>query len=242
MSYEKLKRKGWINGTDVDIFFSQIAVVSYSHSVEESNPYIESSHNGSLSWTLPLVMLLLALQRQSIRVSFLKKSNLSCERSSMKRGGDGGNPILHLFGRAVGSAGTHILFWSCQHLFVRVSCEFAGSTCCNLHAEHAGVCSLEASMVKRAIRESGTGNMEWRFENDARHPLIEWVNIFWQFGRILKHSWSLIVDPFISDFHLFSMYPCPNFILRKSLLTLRACAVILLHRICQPSRWSDDLR
>lgn len=56
MSYEKFKRKGWINGTDVDrqkptefaLVFSQIAVVSYSHSVEEPNPYIESSHD---RWT-----------------------------------------------------------------------------------------------------------------------------------------------------------------------------------------------
>lgn len=66
MSYEKLGKKGWIKGTDVDIVFSQIALVSYSHSVEGPNPYIESSHNRPLSWTLPLVMQLLALQRQSI--------------------------------------------------------------------------------------------------------------------------------------------------------------------------------
>lgn len=169
MSY---KRKGWINGTDVDIVFSQIAVVSYSHSVEEPNPYIESSHNRSLSWTPLLCYCSHCNDKVSIsrRVSFLKKSKLSCERSSMNGMGDGGNLILHLFGRAVGSAGTLILFCSRHHLFVRVSCEFAGSTCCNLHAEYAGVCSLEASMVKRAIRESGAGNMKWRFENDARHP------------------------------------------------------------------------
>lgn len=76
---------------NVDIVFSQIAVVSYSHSVEEPNPYIESSHNRSSSWTPLLCYCSHCNDKVSIsrRGSFLKKSNLSCERSSMN-GGMGG--------------------------------------------------------------------------------------------------------------------------------------------------------
>lgn len=84
----------------------------------------------------------------------------------------------------------------------------------------------------------------WTFRKWRPPPLRGWVNFFgrfwqfWQFWRILKCSWSLIVDHFVWDLRLFSI----DFLLKKSLLTPRACGIILLHQVYQPPRRSDNLR
>ena len=72
----------------------------------------------------------------------------------------------------------------CHGFFVRVSCEFAGITCCNLHAEYAGGCTLEAYMVKRAIRESRAGN--WLNVSKMTSATIERVGkFFWTVLTVL---------------------------------------------------------
>lgn len=116
-------------------------------------------------------------------------------------------------------------------------------TCCNLHAENVGGCSLEASMEKEPSEKVGLV-MGRCFESDVRHP--------WQDGQNLLTGFLTNSETYMkSDRWLFSFVNCsplisspffPNSILRKSLLILRACAIMLSHRLYQPSRRSDDLR
>lgn len=156
----------------------------------------------------------------------------------------GGNLILHLFRPAVGSAGTHSLALVMVFL-VRVSCEFAGSTCCNLHAEYSTPdCVLwRRPWWKELSEKAGLVIIIWGDVPKKLRPppQTEWVNIFlisfdvfWNIPEV----WWLILSSVI----LTSFYHFPNFILRKSRLTLWACDIKLLHRIYQPSRRSDDLR
>lgn len=193
---EKMGRKQ--KKAELTGLFSRKCSWSYSHSVEEPSPYIESFHNRPLSWTLPLLILLLALQRQSIHWSPRK---LSQEIKSQLRvpfnGPKGGESQFALLW-------AH--FWKRRHLhiflllarvmffFGRVSCEFAGNTCCNLHAEYAGGCSLQASMMKEPEKVGliiGWTCRKWR-----PPPLTRWVIFFDgydEFWNVLE-AWSLIIS------------------------------------------------
>lgn len=119
-------------------------------------------------------------------VSYLKKLNFNCECRLMIGGEMGGISICASLGLLLEApAPTCFSALSpCHGFFVRVSCEFAGITCCNLHADYAGGFTLEASMVKRAIRESRAGN--WLNVSKMTSATIDRVGkCFWSVLTVL---------------------------------------------------------